>query len=179
MMDPDTAQVVPKELCEAFFEASGAKLVAGRAGGLEMDGEGCTGVNVGDAVIPCDAVVCAMGAWSVLLEDWIGAETGLTVPLEGVYSSSIVFEGSPEVAEEPCALFCAEDSNACHLEVYPRVDVRTRRLLRLQTAYVSLRHRRDTFLARRDRSTSAASAARTTCGVRGCARAATSRTRRS
>ena len=26
------------------------------------------------------------------------------------------------MAEEPCALFCAEDSNACHLEVYPRVD---------------------------------------------------------
>lgn len=127
LVDPDTAQVVPKELCEAFFEASGAKLVEGRAGGLEMDGESSTGVQVDDAVIPCDAVVCAMGAWSVLLEDWIGAETGLTVPLEGVYSSSIVFEGSPEVAEEPCALFCAEDSNACHLEVYPRVDVRTRR----------------------------------------------------
>ena len=68
-------------------------------------------VCVDDTTIPCDAVVCAMGAWSVLLEDWIGAETGLSVPLEGVYSSSIVFEGSPEVAAEPCALFCAEDSN--------------------------------------------------------------------
>ena len=121
-MDPDTAQVVPKELCEALFAASGAKLVEGRASGLEMDGDACTGVRVDDTTVPCDAVVCAMGAWSVLLEDWIGAETGLSVPLEGVYSSSIVFEGSPEVAAEPCALFCAEDSNSCHLEVYPRVD---------------------------------------------------------
>ena len=121
-MDPDTAQVVPKELCEALFAASGAKLVEGRASGLEMDDDRCTGVRVDDTTIPCDAVVCAMGAWSVLLEDWIGAETGLSVPLEGVYSSSIVFEGSPEVAAEPCALFCAEDSNSCHLEVYPRVD---------------------------------------------------------
>ena len=122
LMDPDTAQVVPKELCEALFQASGAKLVEGRASGLEMDDDRCTGVRVDDTTVPCDAVVCAMGAWSVLLEDWIGAETGLSVPLEGVYSSSIVFEGSPEVAQEPCALFCAEDSNSCHLEVYPRVD---------------------------------------------------------
>ena len=37
-------------------------------------------------------------------------------------SSTQVFEGSPEVAAETCALFCAEDSNSCHLEVYPRVD---------------------------------------------------------
>ena len=93
LMDPDTAQVVPKELCEALFAASGAKLVEGRASGLEMDDDRCTGVRVDGATIPCDAVVCAMGAWSVLLEDWIGAETGLSVPLEGVYSSSIVFEG--------------------------------------------------------------------------------------
>ena len=91
-MDPDTAQVVPKELCEALFAASGAKLVEGRASGLEMDGDACTGVHVDGATVPCDAVVCAMGAWSVLLEDWIGAETGLSVPLEGVYSSSIVFD---------------------------------------------------------------------------------------
>ena len=92
LMDPDTAQVVPKELCEALFAASGAKLVEGRASGLEMDGDACTGVRVDDTTVPCDAVVCAMGAWSVLLEDWIGAETGLSVPLEGVYSSSIVFD---------------------------------------------------------------------------------------
>ena len=44
------------------------------------------------------------------------------MPLEGVYSSSVVFAGDDAVKAEPVALFCAEDSNSCHLEVYPRVD---------------------------------------------------------
>jgi len=130
MMDPDTAQVVPGELCEALFAQSGAKLVLGAARGMETSaaaGEvACTGVRVetadGLTTVPCDAVVVAMGAWSVLLEDWLGDEVGVSVPLEGVYSSSIVYEGDPGVAADPCALFCAEDSNNCHLEVYPRVD---------------------------------------------------------
>jgi len=123
LMDPGTAQVVPAELCKKLFEASGAKLVVGAARGLEMDEDACVGVNVeGAATVPCDAVVCAMGVWSVLLEDWLGEATGLQVPLEGVYSSSVVFKGDAAVAEDPCALFCAEDSNGCHLEVYPRVD---------------------------------------------------------
>ena len=36
--------------------------------------------------------------------------------------ANLMFVCPPEVAAEPCALFCAEDSNSCHLEVYPRVD---------------------------------------------------------
>jgi len=95
LMDPDTAQVVPKELCEAFFEASGTKLVEGRAGGLEMNGESCTGVNVGDAVIPCDAVVCAMGAWSVLLEDWIGADTCVEIKVQAPHAIDAIL--SPQL----------------------------------------------------------------------------------
>ena len=47
------------------------------------------------------------------------------MPLEGVYSSSIVYDGGAAVQQEPVALFCAEDSNSCHLEVYPRAGVNT------------------------------------------------------
>ena len=131
LMDPDTAQVVPRELCEKLFERSGATLVVGAARGLETADAGgdarVTGVSVEDGAgatttVPCDVLVCAMGVWSVLLEDWLGAATGLKVPLEGVYSSSVVFAGDDAVKAEPVALFCAEDSNSCHLEVYPRVD---------------------------------------------------------
>lgn len=132
LMDPDTAQVVPAELCAALFDASGAALVLGAAAGLEttVDADGavaCGGVRVEAsdgtrAVVPCDAVVCAMGPWSVLLEDWLFDATGLRVPLEGVYSTSVVYAGDDAVAADPAALFCAEDSNGCHLEVYPRPD---------------------------------------------------------
>ncbi|KAH8060172.1 FAD dependent oxidoreductase [Aureococcus anophagefferens] len=90
LMDPNTAQVVPRELCEKLFERSGATLVVGAARGLETAAGG-------------------------------GARDG-RVPLEGVYSSSVVFAGDDAVKAEPVALFCAEDSNSCHLEVYPRVD---------------------------------------------------------
>jgi len=75
LMDPNTAQVVPGELCEKLFDRSGAALVLGAARGLETarDGDGgdvrVTGVRVeaadgGDRVVACDVVVCAMGASS-------------------------------------------------------------------------------------------------------------------
>ena len=125
LLDHGTAQVVPKELCDKLFEASGADLVIGAARGLETEENKVTGVRVEKdeenvVTIPCDEVVVAAGAWSVLLEDWL---TGFALPMEGVYSSSMVYEQGPEsIKTDPRALFCAEDSNACHLEVYPRPD---------------------------------------------------------
>ena len=129
LLDQNTAQVAPKELCEKLFEASGAHLVIGAARGLEIDNNKVVGVKVetGEKVegeeetistIDCDEVVVAAGAWSVLLEDWL---PGFQLPMEGVYSSSMVYE-TDALKENPFALFCAEDSNDCHLEVYPRPD---------------------------------------------------------
>lgn len=82
-----------------------------------------------------------MGAWSTVAGmqsnkpnrlffegDWFN----VNIPMEGIKSTSIIFEvGSfdpdahflqnvREIAEYPYALFCAEDRNGCHLEVYPR-----------------------------------------------------------
>jgi hypothetical protein len=48
--------------------------------------------------------------------DWFGC----IFPMEGVKSTSLVFPACPEVVAEPFALFCEEDQNGCHLEVYPR-----------------------------------------------------------
>ena len=58
----------------------------------------------------------AMGPWSTRAGDWLGID----VPMTGIKSVSLVYEASQAVAEEPAALFCAEDDNGCHLEVYPR-----------------------------------------------------------
>lgn len=138
MMDPATAQVTPLELTTKLMEAAqarGAELrigavagvstapVAGVSEGGEEKGEGgdgerrVTGVLLGDGEeIPCDRVIVAMGPWSCLAEDWFG----IPVPMQGIKSTSIVFTGSEAVANDPYALFCQEDRNGCHLEVYPR-----------------------------------------------------------
>eukprot|EP00955_Chlamydomonas_euryale_P037065 350646-Chlamydomonas_euryale.AAC.1 len=45
----------------------------------------------------------------------------LVIPLEGVKSTSLVYNGDnvrSAVSAEPFALFCAEDRNGCHLEVW-------------------------------------------------------------
>lgn len=42
---------------------------------------------------------------------------------QGIKSTSIVFRGSEAVANDPYALFCAEDRNGCHLEVSAPIRV--------------------------------------------------------
>ncbi|CAG9467436.1 unnamed protein product [Pedinophyceae sp. YPF-701] len=128
MLDADGgAQVVPRELTEKMFAASGAELVTGAAEGLEMSDDGtCEGVSVRHedgsvSIVRGAQVVVAMGIWSVLLEDWLGSDW-ISVPMEGIKSTSLVFDGGDAVRQEPYALFTAEDSNGCHLEVYPRPD---------------------------------------------------------
>ena len=68
--------------------------------------------------LACDKAVVAMGVWSTLLEDW---GLGLAVPMEGVKSTSLVYQNMPQAVDEPFALFCNEDYRFdTHLEVYPR-----------------------------------------------------------
>lgn len=44
----------------------------------------------------------------------------MTLPMEGVKSTSIVYKDLDPIRTEPFACFCAEDQNDCHLELYPR-----------------------------------------------------------
>ena len=61
-------------------------------------------------------VVIAMGPWSTRASEWFG----IKVPMTGIRSTSIIYPASDAVMQEPAALFCGEDANGCHLEVYPR-----------------------------------------------------------
>ena len=129
LMDENTAQVTPAELVRRMHEESqklpGARTVIGAESiGVACDEENrVIGVDVRHESsneierIACDVVVVAMGPWSVRAETWF---EGLQVPMTGIKSVSLLFEASDAVANEPAALFCAEDENACHLEVYPR-----------------------------------------------------------
>ncbi|CAM9183541.1 unnamed protein product [Choristocarpus tenellus] len=126
MMDPDTAQVTPLELTTKLMEAAqekGATLRIASVEGVQTTSEGggdgrrMAGVVLdGGEEIECERVVVCMGPWSVLAEEWFG----IPVPMQGIKSTSIVYKGSQAVADDPYALFCGEDSNGCHLEVYPR-----------------------------------------------------------
>lgn len=49
------------------------------------DGGGSDG---GVSLVPCDAVVVAMGPWSSMAQDWFG----LPVPITGIKSTSVVFK---------------------------------------------------------------------------------------
>ena len=122
LLDEETAQVDPAELSAALLRealASGlCELRIGECIGVEFDeqdGTACVSVQLqGGDEVACQSVVVAMGPWSCRVEDWFG----VPLPLEGVWSTSIVYEDVG--ALEPAALFVHEDMRGCHLEIYPR-----------------------------------------------------------
>ena len=129
-MGTPTAQVTPLELTTKLWEAAAATghaaLVRGVAAGVQRDATSgrVTGVVLADdagTVLPADALVVALGPWAgVFCEDHF---PGVVLPMEGIKSTSIVYNNVEHLATEPYALFCAEDVNGCHLELYPRHDL--------------------------------------------------------
>jgi glycine/D-amino acid oxidase-like deaminating enzyme len=123
-MPPGTAQVTPLELTQKLLDgalAKGSKYRKGVVTGIDTDASGAIrGVRLDDSsVLAADVVVVALGPWtSVFVED----NFGMKLPMEGVKSTSIVYNNVEQLATEPFALFCAEDRNHCHLEFYPRSD---------------------------------------------------------
>ena len=126
-MDDATAQVTPLELCTKLCASAVKSGVQVREGahvvGL-MSSEGAiTGVELaGGEKVSSDVVVICAGPWSTIASEWLG----INIPMEGIKSTSVIFteESHPMLSKavktEPVALFCDEDENGCHLEVYPR-----------------------------------------------------------
>ena len=121
-MDDNTAQVTPFELTSKLMDGavrSGAQLLLGTADALEFnsDRSRVEAVIVDGKRLECETLVVALGPWSgVFIEDNFDVSMGM----EGIKSTSVVLEQVTEVREEPFAVFCAEDSQHCHLELYPR-----------------------------------------------------------
>jgi len=58
-----------------------------------------------------------MGPWSgPLVEDWFD----VPFPIQGIKSTSLIYEDCTSIKADPYACFCEEDRNGCHLEIYPR-----------------------------------------------------------
>ncbi len=117
-----TAQVDPEAFTQAMMRAArenGASVRSGTVTGLVRDAatERVIGVSVDGETISGDAVVIAMGPWSILASEW--------VPLPGVFGlkgHSVVFDTGNQVSAQ--ALFLEyEEATGEHLspEVMPRV----------------------------------------------------------
>ena len=117
-----TAQVAPAAFTGALMRAAiarGARLTIGTVTGVARAADGTVrGAMVDGQEVAGDAVVIAMGPWSVMASRWL--------PLPAVYGlkgHSLIFRYAP--APAPCALFVELETEAGTLaspEVFPRPD---------------------------------------------------------
>lgn len=121
VMSGATAQVTPSELTRKLTSKAvelGAEVLIGGVKDVLLENNKVTGVRLLDgSVIETDKVAITLGPWSgVYVEDWFG----IPLPMDGIKSTSIVFNDKEAIRKEPFACFCEEDDNSCHLEIYPR-----------------------------------------------------------
>ena len=116
-----TAQVHPERFTAAMMraaQAQGAELRPGPVAGVVRRGPRVSGVEVGGETIEGDAVVIAMGPWSILATEWL--------PLPAVYGlkgHSLVFDTGTKVPPEALFLEVREASGQVQSpEVFPRSD---------------------------------------------------------
>jgi len=120
---PETAAIVhPRKFTSAVMNAAlaqGATLCPGRVTGIVRGADGTTakGVEVEDSVIEADAVVIAMGPWSLLAAQWMS--------LPAVYaqrSPSIVYDTGTDVSADALFLELEFHGETVPIEVFPRAD---------------------------------------------------------
>jgi glycine/D-amino acid oxidase-like deaminating enzyme len=116
-----TAQVHPAWFTAAMMRAAlarGAELRRGRVTGIAERGGRATGVVVDGAVVEGDAVVIAMGPWSILAAGW------LPLPLVfGMKGHSLVFDTGAAIPAEAVFLEYREPGGAVlSPEFFPRPD---------------------------------------------------------
>jgi glycine/D-amino acid oxidase-like deaminating enzyme len=116
-----TAIVHPRSFTLAMMHAAqqhGARLRHGQVTGVARRGNTIEGVEADGETIRADAVVIAMGPWSLRAAEW------LQVPaVFGQQSPSLVYDTGTEVPAEALFLDYQEDSgNVVTVEVFPRAD---------------------------------------------------------
>jgi len=121
---PETTAIVPpRTFTSAMMTAAqrlGAKLQQGRVAGLVRgaDGSDVAGVSVDGGTIEADAVVIAMGPWSVLAAQWMRLPA-----VFGLQSPSLVYDTGTDVAADALFLDYRDDGGeAVSVELFPRGD---------------------------------------------------------
>lgn len=118
-----TAIVPPRAFTRAMMSAAqarGAQLRYGRITGLvrSADGSVVRGVEVDGDVLAADAVVVAMGPWSLLAAGWIDLPA-----VYGQRSPSLVYDTGTNAPADALFLdYHVENGDAVTVEVFPRAD---------------------------------------------------------
>jgi glycine/D-amino acid oxidase-like deaminating enzyme len=117
-----TAIVHPLKFTSGMMRAAqrnGATLQLGRVIGIVRDTHEMTarGVQIDGSVLEADAVVIAMGPWSLLASEWMSLPA-----VYGQRSPSIVYNTGADVPPHALFLECEDQSGAVSIEVFPRAD---------------------------------------------------------
>jgi glycine/D-amino acid oxidase-like deaminating enzyme len=121
-----TAIVHPRTFTTAMMNAAqshGAEVRRGRVTGIIRRADGSTvgGVEVDDGIIEADAVVIAMGPWSVVAAKWLSLPA-----VFGQRSPSLVYDTGGDVPADALFLDYHEESGAVvTVEVFPRANGNT------------------------------------------------------
>lgn len=116
-----TAQVNPAEFTIGLMQAAqshGATLRLGRVTGIALstDNTAVRGVHVEGALLEADAVIIAMGPWSILAAQWLPMPA-----VFGLKGHSLIFEPAAALPADALFLQCADSHGAVHgPEVFPR-----------------------------------------------------------
>jgi glycine/D-amino acid oxidase-like deaminating enzyme len=117
-----TAIVNPRTFTTAVMRAAqdrGAEVRHGRITGLarSADGSAVTGVTTDDDAIAADAVIVALGPWSLLAAGWMDLP-----PVLGRRSPSLVYDTGTDVPAHALFLDHQDAGEALTIEVFPRGD---------------------------------------------------------
>ena len=116
-----TAQVQPAAFTTGMMraaEARGAELRLGNVTGLLRRGGDVVGVDLDGEALEGDAVVIAMGPWSVLAAQWLPLP-----PVFGLKGHSLVFDTGAAIPPEALFLEYAEATGTIlSPEIFPRAD---------------------------------------------------------
>ena len=116
-----TAQVHPAAFTKGMMRAAeerGAELRIGTVTGLLRRGEDVVGVDLDGETLEAEAVIIAMGPWSLLATRWLSLP-----PVFGMKGHSLVFETGEMIPPEALFLECNDDAGSILTpEVFPRAD---------------------------------------------------------
>ena len=99
--------------------AQGAEFRPGQVTGIMRDADGtpATGVEVDGRIVQADAVMIAMGPWSLLAAQWMSLPA-----VYGQRSPSIVYDTGTDVPADALFLESVENGSAVSIEAFPRAD---------------------------------------------------------
>ncbi|MBV8394540.1 MAG: FAD-binding oxidoreductase [Alphaproteobacteria bacterium] len=117
--DPETTAVVePRAFTAGLLAASGATVVNGAVVDLVRTGEKVTGVVLADGeTVAGDAVVIAMGPWSVLATRWLALPATY-----GVKGHSLIFATGAQTPKQALFLEAQDHGEALTPEIFPRAN---------------------------------------------------------